>query len=159
MAVSWAEGVHGTFSEAETHLQAELEDPVTRAPATVALASRLATALAGDDAVFPGTSDLGTCPGRYAAQATSVIAALPAAQAGSTVANAATRLHDVGWTIDPASASDRRFAVRAHNRRGIVVTVSRVAGNDATAIDVVVTVPCSALGATSEAPATTTTGA
>lgn len=155
--LSYAEGRRGTFSSADRRLQSQLDDPATRGDATATLATRLATSLAEGNAVFPGQRDVETCPARYAAQATSVIAALPAAEAGETVADAANRLREVGWTVDPASAGDRRVAVRAHNRRGIVVAVARDQGNDATAIEVTVTVPCESLRVAPDASTPTTT--
>jgi hypothetical protein len=140
---SYLAGLRGVYSSSQHRLNAQLRDPATRVAATSELALQIANAIAVNHPVIPGASDEGSCPARYASRATSVVEAMAADEATATIAAAGTRLRDAGWRVDAAaSGSGRRTIVNAHNRQGVEVTVTDVAGSDASSIEVTVTVPC-----------------
>jgi hypothetical protein len=141
-AASYVTGRRGVYSSAHHRLNAQLRDPATRVAATSELSLQIANAIAVDRPVIPGASDEGSCPARYASRSTSLIESMAAGDATALIVAAGTRLRDAGWSVDAASGSGRRTVVAAHNRQGVEVAVTVVAGSDASSIEVTVTVPC-----------------
>ena len=157
-ASSYLAGARGMFFLSDHRLGRQLVDPATRADATAALASRVAIAVAANHPVFAGVSDAQTCPSRYAARATSIIEAMSADDAFTTLAAAGSRLNDAGWQVDPAPAGRRRVVVSARNRQGIQLSVTEVAGSGASSIEVSVLVPCEVVTPRNVTVTSTTTG-
>jgi hypothetical protein len=150
-------GRRGVYSSAQERLNAQLRDPATRVAATSQLALQIANAIAIDHPVFPGASDEGSCPARYASRATSVVEAMAANEAAATISTASARLRDAGWRVDVPIGSGRRTVVTAHNRQGVQVAVIEAAGSDASSLEVTVTVPCDLAPAGASTTSTTST--
>jgi hypothetical protein len=152
---SYVAGRRGVYSSAQHRLNLQLREPATRVAASSELALQIANAIAIDHPVIPGASDAGSCPSQYAARSTGVVESMAAVDATATIGSAGTRLRDAGWRVDSPTATGRRTVVTAHNRQGVQVVVTEVAGSDASSIEVTVTVPCDLVPADGS-PSTTT---
>jgi hypothetical protein len=145
-------GGAGTFSSATARLGRDLQDPAKRLAAVTELADQVAASFAGEHPTLPGARGEQTCPGTYAARASTLIGSLSPPEATEAMQTALQRLRNTGWTVDQRQLQAPSPALTARNRRGIEVTVIEQPGDELATIQVSVTAPCATAPRTGGVP-------